>query len=247
MIFKINKNKNYIVMSNYHLKEKDMSLKSKGLLSLMLSLPPDWDYSINGLISICKENETSIKSSLDELKKFGYLEVIKLMPNETETGRIEYVYNIYEIPKQGVEKQGVDFLGVEFLDLENQGQLNIEDKILNNKDIDNILEENYNKRNAESSFESDSDEKLFNKFWKEYPKKVSKEKAKKWFIKNKPNEELVNLMIKQLKRFKTLKQWKDKDGQYIPYPSSWLNAHSWEDEFETDEEKIDRIFDKLED
>lgn len=247
MIFKINKNKNYIVMSNYHLKEKDMSLKSKGLLSLMLSLPPDWDYSINGLISICKENETSIKSSLDELKKFGYLEVIKLMPNETETGRIEYVYNIYEIPKQGVEKQGVDFLGVEFLDLENQGQLNIEDKILNNKDIDNILEENYNKRNAESSFESDSDEELFNKFWKEYPKKVSKEKAKKWFIKNKPSEELVNLMIKQLKRFKTLKQWKDKDGQYIPYPSSWLNAHSWEDEFETDEEKIDRIFDKLED
>lgn len=247
MIFKINKNKNYIVMSNYHLKEKDMSLKSKGLLSLMLSLPPDWDYSINGLISICKENETSIKSSLDELKKFGYLEVIKLMPNETETGRIEYVYNIYEIPKQGVEKQGVDFLGVEFLGLENQGQLNIEDKILNNKDIDNILEENYNKRNAESSFESDSDEELFNKFWKEYPKKVSKEKAKKWFIKNKPSEELVNLMIKQLKRFKTLKQWKDKDGQYIPYPSSWLNAHSWEDEFETDEEKIDRIFDKLED
>lgn len=247
MIFKINKNKNYIVMSNYHLKEKDMSLKSKGLLSLMLSLPPDWDYSINGLISICKENETSIKSSLDELKKFGYLEVIKLMPNETETGRIEYVYNIYEIPKQGVEKQGVDFLGVEFLGLENQGQLNIEDKILNNKDIDNILEENYNKRNVESSFESDSDEELFNKFWKEYPKKVSKEKAKKWFIKNKPSEELVNLMIKQLKRFKTLKQWKDKDGQYIPYPSSWLNAHSWEDEFETDEEKIDRIFDKLED
>lgn len=247
MIFKINKNKNYIVMSNYHLKEKDMSLKSKGLLSLMLSLPPDWDYSINGLISICKENETSIKSSLDELKKFGYLEVIKLMPNETETGRIEYVYNIYEIPKQGVEKQGVDFLGVEFLDLENQGQLNIEDKILNNKDIDNILEENYNKRKVESSFESDSDKELFNKFWKEYPKKVSKEKAKKWFIKNKPSEELVNLMIKQLKRFKTLKQWKDKDGQYIPYPSSWLNAHSWEDEFETDEEKIDRIFDKLED
>ena len=247
MIFKINKNKNYIVMSNYHLKEKDMSLKSKGLLSLMLSLPPDWDYSINGLISICKENETSIKSSLDELKKFGYLEVIKLMPNQTETGRIEYVYNIYEIPKQGVEKQGVDFLGVEFLDLENQGQLNIEDKILNNKNIDNNIEENYNKRNVESSFESDSDEELFNKFWKEYPKKVSKEKAKKWFIKNKPSEELVNLMIKQLKRFKTLKQWKDKDGQYIPYPSSWLNAHSWEDEFETDEEKIDRIFDKLED
>ena len=52
------KQKDYTVMSNYHLREKKMSLKAKGLLSLMLALPPNWDYSIRGLVSICKEKRT---------------------------------------------------------------------------------------------------------------------------------------------------------------------------------------------
>lgn len=129
--FKVNKTKDYTIMSNYHLKEKDMSLKAKGLLSIMLSLPGDWDYSIAGLVAICRENETAIKSTLLELKKFGYLEVIKLMPNESETGRIDYIYNIYEIPKQESEKQEVENLPLEILEVENQGQSNINNKYNN--------------------------------------------------------------------------------------------------------------------
>lgn len=54
-IFKIEKNSNYTVMSNYHLKDKDLSYKAKGLLSFMLSLPEDWNYSLAGLCSISKE------------------------------------------------------------------------------------------------------------------------------------------------------------------------------------------------
>lgn len=130
--FKVNKTKNYTVMSNTHLKERKMTLKAKGLLSLMLSLPEKWDYSIKGLVSLSKDNETSVTSALKELKNMGYLKIKKLMPNETKTGRIEYIYDIYEEPfvqKQdpeilGVEKQGVEILGLEFLGLENQGQLN---------------------------------------------------------------------------------------------------------------------------
>lgn len=131
--FKVKKTKDYTIMSNYHLKEKNMSLKAKGLLSVMLSLPDNWDYSIAGLVAISQENETAIKSALSELKQFGYLEVIKLMPNESETGRIDYIYNVYEKPKQEVEKQEVENLPLEFLDVENQGQLNTNNKILNNK------------------------------------------------------------------------------------------------------------------
>ena len=122
-VIKVEKNKNYTVMSNYHLKEQDMSLKAKGLLSVILSLPEDWNYSIAGLVAICKENETSIKSTLEELKQFGYLKVIKKMPNETSSGRIEYEYIIYE-KKQDIEKQEVENLVVEVLGVENQGQLN---------------------------------------------------------------------------------------------------------------------------
>ena len=68
-IYRVHKTKDYTVMSNTHLRDKDMSLKAKGLLTLMLSLPENWDYTINGLVAICKENETAIKSALDELKK----------------------------------------------------------------------------------------------------------------------------------------------------------------------------------
>ena len=131
-VIRVNKTKDYVVMSNHHFKERKMSLKAKGLLSEMLSLPDDWDYSISGLVSINKENETSIKSALNELKEFGYLKVNKLLPNETYTGRIEYVYDIYEKKQEG-EKQGVENLGVEFLGVENQVQYNINNKVLNNK------------------------------------------------------------------------------------------------------------------
>ena len=131
--FKVKKTKDYTIMSNYHLKEKNMSLKAKGLLSVMLSLPDNWDYSIAGLVAISQENETAIKSALSELKQFGYLEVIKLMPNESETGRIDYIYNVYEKPKQEGEKQEVENLPLEILDVENQGQLNTNNRILNNK------------------------------------------------------------------------------------------------------------------
>ena len=134
-VMRVHKTKDYTVMSNTHFREREMSLKAKGLLSLMFSLPDTWDYSVAGLVAICKENETAINSTLKELKKFGYLSVTKLMPNQTKSGRIEYVYDIFETPtekenlpkeKQEVEKQGVENQGVE-----NQGQLSLDD--LDNK------------------------------------------------------------------------------------------------------------------
>lgn len=95
-VCRVNKNANYTVMSNYHLRSTNLSLKAIGLLSKVLSLPENWDYSISGLTAICKEKETAIKAALDELKHWGYLTVTKLMPNETKSGRIEYVYDFYE-------------------------------------------------------------------------------------------------------------------------------------------------------
>lgn len=132
-IFRVKKDKNYTVMSNCHLKEKEMSLKAIGLLSKMLSLPDDWDYSLAGLVSICKENETAIKSALDELKLFGYLEMVKKLPNETKTGRIEYEYIIYEKPIQEGKKQALENLPLENLPVENPGQLNTNELNTNNK------------------------------------------------------------------------------------------------------------------
>ena len=150
--FRVNKTSDYTVISNYHLREKGMSLKAKGLLTLMLSLPENWDYSISGLASICAENETAIKTGLNELKKFGYLRISKIFPNKKRGNKkIEYVYEIFEKPlkedkrqkeqkteeqtleSQVVENQGVENLPLESQAVENQGQLNT--KELNTKEV----------------------------------------------------------------------------------------------------------------
>ena len=94
--FKVHKAENYTVMSNTHLRDMNMSLKAKGMLSMMLSLPPTWDYSINGLVAICKEEATAIRSALTELERLGYL--IRVRKHD-ENGHFDYEYNIYEEPQ----------------------------------------------------------------------------------------------------------------------------------------------------
>ena len=97
-IFRVEKNKNYTVISNYHLRDRNLSLKTIGLLSLILSLPEDWDYSQAGLAAICKDGEDSIRSGLKELEKYGYLERER---ERDENGRMRgCIYHIYEVPKE---------------------------------------------------------------------------------------------------------------------------------------------------
>ena len=142
--FRVNKTSDYTVISNYHLREKEMSLKAKGLLTLMLSLPERWDFSISGLVAICKESESAIKAALKELKIFGYLRIDMIKPDQTKSKKIEYVYSIFEKPlekgkrqtvkKQKVEKQQVENQPTENQSAENQGQLNT--NRLNTKDDD---------------------------------------------------------------------------------------------------------------
>lgn len=96
-VMRIHKTSNFTVMSNYHFKEKKMSLKSKGLLSLMLSLPDDWDYSVSGLATLSKDGKDSIMSALCELERFGYLKRERLTNEKGQYVGIEY--NIYEEPQ----------------------------------------------------------------------------------------------------------------------------------------------------
>lgn len=72
----------------------------------------------------------------------------------------------------------------------------------------------------------------FDKFYKNYPKKVQKQNVKKWFKKNNPNDELFNIIMNKLEEFKQSNNWKKDNGQYIPYPTTWLNQKRWEDETE---------------
>ena len=222
-IIRVNKNKNYTTMSNYHLRDNRLSLKAKGLLSEMLSLPEEWDYSISGLVVINKENETSIKSTLDELKENGYLVINKLLPNETDTGRIKYIYDIYEEPKQEGEKQGVEnlgvvFLGVENLEVENQGQINTNNKDTNNKITNNkIKDKNY------------IDE--FELIWSKYPNKKNKKDAKRHFIKARKEGIPYDVIDKGLDNYIAYIKLNKIETRFIAHGSTWMNERRWEDEY----------------
>lgn len=121
-VFRVHKTKNYTLMSNHHLRDKDLSLKAKGLLSVMFSLPDSWNYSIPGLCAILKENETAVKSTIKELKATGYLIVDKKNPCKEEgRSKFEYIYNIYETPHEVSDNnnnQEAFFQGIETLALE---------------------------------------------------------------------------------------------------------------------------------
>lgn len=82
----------------------------------------------------------------------------------------------------------------------------------------------------------------FEEFYSKYPKKVKRQDVKKWFQKNKPSNELFSSMLNSLEQFRASKDWQKDGGQFIPYPSTWLNQKRWEDEYheETEKEKIAR-------
>lgn len=132
-VFKIHKDDNYTVMSNTHLKDSRLSLKAKGLLSVMLSLPENWDYSINGLVAICnQEKEHAVRSALTELKECGYVEIKKFHIN----GRYQYEYNVYEVPNKSIQEQelqDVENQDVEFQALENHHLYKYTNKLNTNK------------------------------------------------------------------------------------------------------------------
>lgn len=131
-VIRIVKDKNFITMGKYHLKEKDMSLKAIGLLSIMLSLPENWNYSVNGLSSIRKESRNTINEILKELEKFGYLNRIRI---RDEKGKIvEVEYTIYECPY--LKNQDMDNQDMENRDIDFKAQLN--NKELNNKLIEKL-------------------------------------------------------------------------------------------------------------
>ena len=102
--FRVNKNVNYTVMSNHHLQDKRLSLKAKGLLSYMLSLPDDWDYSLKGLTTGCRDGIDSVRSAVHELEDGGYLCRSKV---RDARGRIiDYNYEVFELPqKERIEKR----------------------------------------------------------------------------------------------------------------------------------------------
>ena len=148
-VFRIHKTKDFTIMSNSHFKEREMSLKAKGLLSLMLSLPDDWSFNIKGLCTLSKDGKDSVMSALAELEKFGYLSRTREVDSK---GRFSGVrYDIFETPQPknpSAEKPNSD--------APNSANSHSEEPpLLITKDINNLEELNTNVLEREKNAEEE--------------------------------------------------------------------------------------------
>lgn len=147
---RVNNTKGFTVMSNYHLQDKEISLKAKGLLGLMLSLPSNWDYSVNGLVAIVKENKAAVQTALKELEEHKYLKRTRV---QDETGRFDYVYDIYEKPYDKLpwtENRCTDIQCTENRCTENQPQINTNKQNTKELNTNNSLGEKGKKETVNS-------------------------------------------------------------------------------------------------
>lgn len=104
-VFRIEKTRDYTVMANHHLRNTKLSLKAKGLLSLMLSLPEDWDYTTKGLAKICRDGVDSICSAVNELEEHGYVIRERIRNAKGQLTDIQYtILEKPELPKPGQGK-----------------------------------------------------------------------------------------------------------------------------------------------
>ena len=134
--------KDYTCMSNYHFKDKSLSLKAKGLLSLMLSLSDTWDYSVAGLASLSSDGETSVRTAVKELEEHNYLKRTPIRQN----GRIiDWEYDIYEKPLEilDVEIQQVETLALENNDNKVLKQSNTKKEITKNNSKELLQKSNF--------------------------------------------------------------------------------------------------------
>ncbi|WP_295748708.1 helix-turn-helix domain-containing protein [uncultured Holdemanella sp.] len=171
---RVNNTKGFTVMSNYHLQDKEISLKAKGLLGLMLSLPSNWDYSVNGLVAIVKENKAAVQTALKELEEHKYLKRTRV---QDETGRFDYIYDIYEKPYDKLpwtENRCTDIQCTENRCTENQPQINT------NKQ--NTKELNTNRLNTNNSLGEKGKKETVNSVIAEYTQNQDLQDALHGFV-----------------------------------------------------------------
>lgn len=136
-VCRVEKNKNYTTMSNFHLRDPNLSNKARGLLSTMLSLPDNWDYTTRGLAKICKDGVDGITAQLKELEQYGYL--IRHRIRDTGGRIVDMEYIIYERPHTAspdTEKPYMAKPDMGLPCLENPAQINIDKRSIDESNID---------------------------------------------------------------------------------------------------------------
>ncbi len=259
-VYRVEKTHDYTVMANHHLRDERLSLKAKGLLSLILSLPDDWDISIQGLATIVSDGIASVRSGIGELMEAGYI--------QRELGHAEggtfagYVYTIHETPtaapscENRTTAPSCSFPTTENPTTGNRTQSS-KDKLSTIPPIvphegdetppsaaltppllgearecgEPQSAETPKRKRRTTKSAPDYRPDVFARFWAAYPRGEDKQGAIAAWDELKPDDEMMLAMSRALVRQKASEEWQRGIG--IPYAVRWLRRRRWEDEIKT--------------
>ncbi len=257
-VYRVEKTHDYTVMANHHLRDKRLSLKAKGLLSLILSLPDDWDISIQGLATIVSDGIASVRSGIGELMDAGYI--------QREIGHAEggtfagYIYTIHETPAPSCGNRttapSCSFPTTENPTTGNRTQSSKEklstilppivphegdggdgatpqsaDEPLTAPLTQGSLAAKRKRRAAKAAPDYKPD--IFARFWAAYPRGEDKQGAIAAWDELRPDDATLHAMSRALVRQKASEEWRRGIG--IPYAVRWLRRRRWEDEIKATE------------
>lgn len=253
-VFRVEKNHSYTVMANHHLRDERLSLKSKGLLSLILSLPDDWRISIEGMTQFSADGKDAIRSAIRELTDAGY---ITRAQTHSEAGTFSgYDYIVHETPVASpssgfptMEKPTTGNPTTENPTLRNTDRLSTIPPIVPHEGDDSLslalLDSSLGEgaKGGEDVSELDTPPKrkrratksapdyrpdTFARFWAAYPRGEDKQGAIAAWDELRPDDATLQAMSRALVRQKASEEWQRGIG--IPYAVRWLRRRRWEDE-----------------
>lgn len=215
-VIRVEHNENYTTMANYHLRDPRLSLRAIGLMSKMLSLPDDWDYTVKGLAAICIEGREAVRKALMELEAAGYL--IREQGRAAGGSFAGNDYTLYEQPQEAAASPLPKIPTT-------VKPLTGSPSSVNPPQLNNVSNQKTKEpRHAPApSWEPD----MFERFWKAYPRHEDKAGARREWDRLKPDRELMATMSAALDRAKTSDEWLRGIG--IPYACRWLSHRRWED------------------
>lgn len=242
-VYRVEKTHDYTVMANHHLRDERLSLKAKGLLSMLLSLPDDWEISIRGLASIVTDGVGAVQTGINELIEAGY---IVRRRQHADTGAFAgFEYIIHEVPPctenpytanpytgkpytENPAQSSKDKLSTIPPIVPHEGEDSLSLAALDSSLGEGADEAKPKRKRRATKSAPDYRPDTFARFWAAYPRGEDKQGAIAAWDELRPDDATLQAMSRALVRQKASEEWQRGIG--IPYAVRWLRRRRWEDE-----------------
>ena len=222
-VYRRHKEKNFTCIDNHLFNDNTLSMKAKGLLAQILSLPDDWKYSVNGLASLFSDGRDAVNGAINELIEHGYIIRTRIT---NEFGAFDgYQYDIYEKPQTESGK----IADIPFTENPFTENPFTENPTVSNTNISNTKVLNTKELDIPPISPVDNRKALFKQFWDAYPRckrKVNYDGCERIFIKIENLEAIFPDIMASLEVWK--REWAKENNEYVPMTHKWISQRYWE-------------------